>query len=180
MSQIPESPCKILISELPSQEKPYKTVNGKPFFAIWTIFIIGVLITLYGIRYGRSWILGLLLIGLAVFVQWKAKSYIQFAFYTTYFVIFEAFNDTSCQKVNWDDVEEWTIATNHGTNQLLKIRLKNSGLPVQVQLLSAGEVYRVFRKRLPELETAKKRQAEFLKRSSGSIFSWKKRKNSSN
>lgn len=181
MSQIPviEKPGKILISELPDQEKPYETVNGKPYFAIWSIFTVGALITIYGLRYGHSPILGLALSGLALFVQWKAKSYIQFAFYTHYFVIFEAFNDIDCQKINWDDVEEWTIATNHGTDQLLQIRLKSGAGVVQVQLLSAGAVYRAFHKRLPEAETAKKRREEFLKRSSADIFPWKKHKTDS-
>lgn len=178
MSQTPvmEKPCVIPIAELPAQEQPYKTINGKPYFAIWSIFILGLLNILYGIRYGYSWILGVLLIGLAVFVQWKAKSFIQFAFYTAYFVIFEAQNDVTCQKIDWDDVAEWTIDNHRGTNQTLKIRLKSTELPVWVPLLAAGEIYRTLHKRLPDLETAEKRRAAFREKASGGIFPWKKRK----
>ncbi len=82
--------------------------------------------------------------GLALFVQVKGKSYIQFAFYPDYFVVFTQEDSDHCQKIDWKDVQEWTIDTNHGT---------------------------AFHQKFPDLETAEIRRRMFRQKASqGSLF----------
>ncbi len=96
--------------------------------------------------------------GLALFVQVKGKSYIQFAFYPDYFVVFTQEDSDHCQKIDWKDVKEWTIDTNHGTAQTLQVRLASCPVPL-------------FHQKFPDLETAEIRRRMFRQKASqGSLF----------
>lgn len=92
---------------------PLQTINGKPVFAIWTAMILGIVLLIAGWWFHGAIVLGILLCALALFVQIKGKSYTQFAFYPDYFVVFNQEDPDHCQKIARQDVQEWTIDTNH-------------------------------------------------------------------
>ncbi len=79
------------------------------------MIFLGIALFIAGWWYHGAIVLGALVTGLALFVQVKGKSYIQFAFYPDYFVVFTQEDSDHCQKIDWKDVKEWTIDTNHGT-----------------------------------------------------------------
>lgn len=147
-------------ADLPA-DHPLQTINGKPVFAIWTAMILGIVLLIAGWWFHGAIVLGILLCALALFVQIKGKSYTQFAFYPDYFVVFNQEDPDHCQKIAWQDVQEWTIDTNHGTTQTLKVKVSAYNQPLLVPLLSSHRVYRIFHKRFPDLETAEIRRQEF-------------------
>ncbi len=165
-----EAPCMMKTADLPDEE-PLKTLNGKPYSAILTAFFLGIALFIAGWWYHGAIVLGALVTGLALFVQVKGKSYIQFAFYPDYFVVFTQEDSDHCQKIDWKDVKEWTIDTNHGTAQTLQVRLASCPVPLRVPLLSSHRLYHIFHQKFPDLETAEIRRRMFRQKASqGSLF----------
>lgn len=134
--------------------------------------ILGIVLLIAGWLFHGAIVLGILLCALALFVQIKGKSYTQFAFYPDYFVVFDPADPDHCQKIARQDVQEWTIDTNHGTTQTLKVKVS----AYNQSLLSSHRVYRIFHKRFPDLETAEIRRQEFRQQAGKSALFHHRRK----
>ncbi len=168
----PVEPCKINISDLPVGDTPYKKLSGKPITSILIVFTVGLLLLIFA---PSTWVLGVFMIAMSILSYVVTKSYTQFAFYNNYFVIYPTKEDGTCMKVNWSDIEEWTVSEAQGSSNALTLRLKNPSRVKVVPVYSVSSVYAQMNKKLPNLETTYQKREAFRKKTANWKWFWQKK-----
>lgn len=142
-----------------------KEVFYKPKSApyICAIFSLLLVITLNWVAI----ILGVFVFAFVLFVSFKIEDYKTMNIYDRCIVIYDTHDLNKARKVNYEDVEEWTVKSSEGISDALMLKLKNGDV-VYKDTFQTGIAYKELNKIMPEKESRavqaeknKKRSAKF-------------------
>lgn len=154
----------IKISDLDTDEKPIKAITSKPYGAIITCGVVGLLLI---VIYPKLWLLGILLLGTALLVEWKIPNQKQIEFYQDYIVIYTRDDLENCQKVRYDEIKEWTVrqGKQSGDNFIMKL---DEDKYVFSDCFNASKIVKMMNTKLPDLEANKLK----MKNMKNTPFKW--------
>ena len=107
------------IADLPQSGKPVVSINIKPYVSIIVCILVGILM----IATQFVWIVGAILIVVALLVLWKTPNYTLLEAYPDYFVVYTRGDEEFCQMVRWDEVQEWVFRQGKAGMDMIVIRV---------------------------------------------------------
>ncbi len=143
-------------SEIGVNQQPNKVFRFKPTSTIAIVLVVGIMFVASIMFVDNLWIIGLVMIGLALFVQVAAKDYKILSVYEDFFVVHNPKQDTQGIQISWDDVAEWKSlngsASDRGTGLL--ILLTNQEV-VYVNSAQVFPIAKYFKGKIPQFEASK-------------------------
>lgn len=157
---------RCLISELPENDKPVKTVSMKPYTSIAVCIIFSIVMIITNFIPIAGWII----IAIAIVVSIKIPNYKIMDAYQDYFVIYQRNDNTYCQLVHWNEVLEWAFKQGKGAgSDMIVVKIKGEEITedeegsedyVFIPCFNSIQMVHCFNKFVPELEAGKKVMAK--------------------
>jgi len=151
------------IADLPQSGKPVVSINIKPYVSIIVCILVGILM----IAAKFVWIVGAVLIVVALLVLWKTPNYILLEAYPDYFVVYTRGDEELCQMVRWDEVQEWVFRQGKAGMDMLVVRVSEEEF-VFINAYSSTKLVHCFNKFVPDKEAHRQQQAKMK----NSPFKW--------
>ena len=151
------------IADLPQSGKPVVSINIKPYVSIIVCILVGILM----IATQFVWIVGAILIVVALLVLWKTPNYTLLEAYPDYFVVYTRGDEEFCQMVRWDEVQEWVFRQGKAGMDIIVIRVSEEEF-VFINAYSSTKLVHCFNKFVPDKEAHRQQQAKMK----NSPFKW--------
>lgn len=157
------------IKDIDCAEKPLKIVKEKPYIAIFACMIAGIIIP---IVYRPLWMLSIIMVVPAMIIMIKVPNRLEVVFYDKYVIIYTRSDNVFCQKVFYDEIEQWVLKQGKASGDLLSLKLLD-GKCIYANVFNSMSIVKMFNKIMPD------REANFIRKEQSegvlSLF-FKKRK----
>jgi len=133
------------------------TAGYKPQYAVILTCIGAALLCLT-----RNWIaIGLagFLTAISLFVNYKVQERKTVGIYKEFLIIYDSDDDNKAQKINLDDIVEWTCKNGTSSADALYIKLKD-GKEIYKNTFQIGKMFRCMNKCIPDKESARIKEEE--------------------
>ena len=138
---------KILVQDLPTTLKVEKSVNSKPYVAIYTILITSIIL----IATQQILVLGLLMFPIALILLWKVPNFKHLDICSDRLIIYFKEDKTYCQMIMYTDIKEWVLRNEKTTGDQLVISLQDGNF-IKTYCFNSSKVVSGLNKNINHLE----------------------------
>ncbi|MBO4218266.1 MAG: hypothetical protein J5694_06265 [Erysipelotrichaceae bacterium] len=138
------------ISEIKPADQPLKAITYKPYVPCYICVAAGVGMLL--LRHWAFLVLGLIFIGLSLFVLFKIKDHKVLDIYSDGVLIYSLNEESKGIYVRYDDLAEWTTKSAQGGSECVYFLLAD-GTQIYKDTFQALTAYRQLIKLMPEKES---------------------------
>ena len=155
-------------SSLPADRVLRKKIYIKPYTAIYVILAVGAAMV---VTRSSVWILGLIMIAMALFALFFVNDHLQMEICDDYVVLYSDAHPDTCDIIRWSEVAEWGIK-HEAAGDFLSVRYKNGDV-LRAAVNNSGAVYRALNNKMQKQETSHLVQERInAKKNEPSKFKW--------